>query len=236
VRRHAALLGLAIRRLFAAFFLFVLGLLVAGGVTWAIQLFAPDVVGAVVGILAACAVVAVTFRTYRNTRREGRAVAVTRARTAEEKKRRRWESPAQAQQGAVERLTAELENATLVRTIEDGAAEVLGVRRGVAYRYRVDRSGNVDLVSVDDSKATLGRWSGRMAGVGVSLFVGSLIATFAINSDGSVPPYLVPPAIVGFGLALLGGAANVQPTSFLSVGERWQEVGKAWESGDGGPD
>lgn len=230
MRRLAALLGLAIRKLLAAFFLFVVGLLVAAGVTWAIQLFAPDVVGAIVGIVAGCVVVAVSFRAYRNARdlHVGRALTTP--------KRRRWESPAQAQQAAVEQLTAELENATLVRTIEDRAAEVLGVRRGVAYRYRVDRSGNVDLVSTDDSKATVGRWSGRMAGVGISLFVGSLIATFAINPDGSVPPYLVLPAIGGFVLACLGAAANVQPTSFLSPGERWQEVGKGWDSGDGGPD
>jgi hypothetical protein len=230
VRRLAALLGLAIRKLFAAFFLFVLGLLVAAGVAWAIQLFAPDVVGAVVGILAGCFVVAVTFRTYRNAGRELRAEADTQA-TLTTPKRWRWESPRQAQQDAVEQLTAELENATLVRTIEDGVAEVLGVRRGVAYRYRVDASGNVGLVSTDDSKATVGRWSGRMAAVGISLFIGSVIATFAINSDGSVPPYLVPPAIVGFVLAFLGMAANVQPTSFLRDGERWQEVGKGWGSG-----
>jgi hypothetical protein len=152
---------------------------------------------------------------------------------APERRRFRWAPPTGAQRAAVEQLTAdELENATLVRSLEDGAAEVLGVKDDIGYLYRVDAAGAVTLVSRDESKARTLRTLRRMAGTGIVMFAGSFVPLLIWHRDGRVPGWLVPIMVVGFVLAFIGFAASTGPKHFLPEGEQWDAVGSGWDSGD----
>ncbi len=145
-----------------------------------------------------------------------------------------WDTPTQAQQAAVERLTDELERATLVRTIDDHAAEVLGMKNDVAYRYLVDSAGGITFLSTDDSKVRMLRTFRRVAGTGIVLFIGSFVPLLIWHRDGSVPGWLAPFMLGGFVMAFLGLAAQPPgPTvfRFLDPGERWQEEGSGWDTG-----
>jgi hypothetical protein len=129
-------------------------------------------------------------------------------------------------------LTKELESATLVRSLDDGTAEVVGVKDCVGFRYRVDSAGEATLVSTDESQARRGRRMRRIAGIGIVMFIGSFVVTFVRDSGGRVPGWLVPFFIVGFVLAFFGMAANVDPRNFIEAGERWHQEGSGWDSGD----
>ena len=72
----------------------------------------------------------------------------------------------------------------------------------------------------------------RAAGIGILMFIGSCVVTFVLDHSGRVPGWLVPFAIVGFVLAFFGLAGYVGPRHFVETGERWQERGSGWDSGD----
>jgi hypothetical protein len=143
-----------------------------------------------------------------------------------------WQPPTAEQREAVDELTKELERATLVRSLDDGTAEVVGVKDCVGFRYRVDSAGEATLVSTDESQARRGRRMRRIAGIGIVMFIGSFVVTFVRDRGGSVPGWLVPFFIVGFVLAFFGVAANVDPRNFIEAGERWHQEGSGWDSGD----
>lgn len=143
-----------------------------------------------------------------------------------------WNPPTDAQRAAVERLTTELERATLVRTVDDDAAEVLGIKDDVAYRYLVDATGGVTLLSTDDSKVRMLRTVRRVAWTGLLLFIGSFVPLLIWHRDGRVPGWLVPFMLVGFVMGFFGLAASNGPRYFLEAGESWHEEGSGWDSGD----
>jgi uncharacterized membrane protein YgdD (TMEM256/DUF423 family) len=141
----------------------------------------------------------------------------------------RWHPPTEMQRVAVDELTAALGNATVVRTVDGGAAEVIGTKDHVGYRYRVDAAGTSTLLSTDDSRVPTLRWIHRVAGAGILLFVGSLVAAFIVHHDGRIAGWLVPFVLVGFVMAFFGVAlASGGPKNFLPDGERWQEHGSGW--------
>jgi hypothetical protein len=152
-----------------------------------------------------------------------------------EPRRYAWHPPTGAQRAAVERLTEELENATLVRTVDHSAAEVLGIKDDVAYRYRVDSTGAVTFLSTDDSKVRVLRTFRRFAVIGFLLFIGSFVPLVIWHRDGSVPGWLAPFMLVGFVMMFVGMAANPPGPNvfrFLDPGERWQEEGSGWNVRD----
>ena len=63
-----------------------------------------------------------------------------------------WTSPTLAQRQSVDLLTKQHGDATLVRTVDVDAAELIGARNDVGYRYRIDALGVVTLISSDDSQ------------------------------------------------------------------------------------
>ncbi len=143
-----------------------------------------------------------------------------------------WKPSTGAQRTAVDELTKELERATLVRSLDDGSTEVVGVKDCVGFRYVVDASGGVTLVTTDDSQARWGRRMSRIGCIGILMFIGSFVVTFVLDRSGAVPGWLVPFMIVGFVFAFVGIASNVDPRNFIERGERWDEHGSGWDSGD----
>jgi hypothetical protein len=143
-----------------------------------------------------------------------------------------WRPASETQAAAVEQLTEELERATLVRTVDGDAAEVLGIKDDVAYRYLVDLAGDVTFLSKDESKMRMLRTIRRVAGTGILLFMGSFVPLLIWHRDGGIPGWLVPIMIVGFVMAFFGVAASTGPHHFLGIGERWDQEGSGWDSGD----
>ena len=143
-----------------------------------------------------------------------------------------WQPPTTGQQETIKKLTEELERATLVRSLDDGSAEVVGVKDYVGFRYLVDSAGEASLVSTDESRARGGRRMQRLAGIGIVMFIGSFVVAFVHDHSGRVPGWLVPFFIVGFVLGFFGLAGHVGPRHFVETGERWQEQGRGWDSGD----
>jgi hypothetical protein len=143
-----------------------------------------------------------------------------------------WQPPTTGQRETIDELTEELERATLVRSLDDGTAEVVGVKDFVGFRYLVDSAGEATLVSTDESQARGGRRMQRLAGIGIAMFVGSFIVAFVHDHSGRVPGWLVPFFIVGFVLGFFGLAGHVGPRHFVETGERWHEEGSGWDSGD----
>jgi len=143
-----------------------------------------------------------------------------------------WQPPTTEQRQAIEDLTEELEHATLVRSLDDGSAEVVGVKDCVGFRYFVDSAGEATLVSTDESRAHGARRMQRLAGIGIAMFIGSFVVAFVRDHSGRVPGWLVPFFIVGFVLGFIGLAGHVGPREFVETGERWHEEGRGWNSGD----
>ena len=143
-----------------------------------------------------------------------------------------WQPPTAEQREAVDELTEELERATLVRSLGDGSAEVVGVKDCVGFRYLVDSAGEATLVSTDESRARGGRRMQRLAGIGIVMFVGSFVVAFVRDHSGRVPGWLAPFFIVGFVLGFFGLAGHVGPRRFVETGERWHEEGRGWDSAD----
>lgn len=139
-----------------------------------------------------------------------------------------WDTATDAQLATVKRLTAELENATLVRSLDDGATELLGLKDDVAYRYRIEADGLGTLTSTDDSKVRMLGWMRRSMVTGFLLIIGSIVVAFIVHSHGRIAGLLLPFMIVGFVLAFAGAALGEGPRQFLEAGERWQEEGKGW--------
>lgn len=143
-----------------------------------------------------------------------------------------WQPPTTGQRETIDELTEELERATLMRSLDDGSAEVVGVKDCVGFRYLVDSAGEATLVSTDESQARGGRRMQRLAGIGIAMFVGSFVVAFVHDHSGRVPGWLVPFFIVGFVLGFFGLAGHVGPRHFVETGERWHEEGRGWDSGD----
>jgi hypothetical protein len=139
-----------------------------------------------------------------------------------------WQPPTTGQRETIDELTEELERATLVRSLDDGSAEVVGVKDCVGFRYRVDTAGEATLVSSDESQARGGRRMQRLAGIGIAMFVGSFIVAFVYDHSGRVPGWLVPFFIVGFVLGFFGLAGHVGPRHLVepaSTGTRKDAAG-----------
>ena len=140
-----------------------------------------------------------------------------------------WTSPTQAQRESVGLLTKQHGNATLVRTVDADAAELIGVKNDVGYRYRIDALGTVTLISSDETQVKTLRVVRRLATAGILLFLGSFVPLLIWHRDGSIPTLLVPIMIVGFVLGFIGLAANNGPKLFLDSNESWQTHGSGWD-------
>jgi hypothetical protein len=154
---------------------------------------------------------------------------VGRVLAAEKPRKFRWTPPTQAQRAAVDMLTNQHGKATLVRTVDEDAAELVGVKDDVGYRYRIDALGTVTLISSDASRVKSLRITRRVALTGVAMFVGPFVPLMIWSRDGGMPTWLVPIMIVGFVLAFFGAAASTGPKIFLDEGESWQQHGSGWD-------
>lgn len=140
-----------------------------------------------------------------------------------------WTAPTSVQRTSVDLLTKQHGNVTLVRTVDAGAAELIGVKNDVGYRYRIDAMGVVTLLSSDDSQRKTLRVVRRLITTGILLFVGPFVPLLIWHREGSIPGWLVPIMIVGFVLGFFGLAANNGPKFFLDENESWQTHGSGWD-------
>jgi hypothetical protein len=141
---------------------------------------------------------------------------------------RGWKASTSQQAEAVDELTQQLERAILIHTLEDGSAELVGSKEDVGFRYRVDSSGGVTLLSKDDKLVTSSRQARRIGRTGLLMFMGSFAIGFALHPSGHVPGRLVPVMIVGFLLCFLYLAGDSGPKRFVKEGE-WHQYGKGWD-------
>jgi hypothetical protein len=139
----------------------------------------------------------------------------------------RWKAATSQQTEAVDRLTKQLGRATLIRTLTDGSAELVGTKQDVGFRYRVESSGGVTLLSEDHSLVTSNRQARRAGRAGLLAFVGSC-AVPALGPNALVSMLLLPFTIVGFLLLFLFLAGASGAKQFLKEGE-WYEYGKGWD-------
>lgn len=151
----------------------------------------------------------------------------------ERAKRADWVASTPEEAASVERLTRELENATLVRSIEGGGgAEVVGTIDWVGYRYRVEADGTATLLESDASKVRRGRAMSIAFFAGIVAFLVGAIAAVTLD-------HTVGHAGWGLGLGLTGGVVGfigqtglVGPRHFADSNQHWTTVGSGWREID----
>ncbi len=144
----------------------------------------------------------------------------------------RWSPRTAEEEATVGRLTAELDDATYVRSHDDGTAEVLGTTGDVVYRYRVDSAGSATLLERDPTNLWQRRVISGILVAGLSLSVGSFVPILIWHRDGRIPKWLGLIMIGGLVLVLLSLAASSWPRRLLPRGVRWDQLGSGWADGD----